>query len=201
MMSLRYALLTALADGHPRSGYDLLAYFDGSIGFVWHATHPQIYRELDGLRRDGLVSNELVVQTGRPNKKVYSITEQGTHALLTWVATASPLQMMKDGMLLRTFSYGRLDSELAVARLADYRALHEERMVRYRELTNLVEASPDRPSRLGYLLVLRAGILHQEAYLRWCDEAVAAIRARPRAARRSPGRKARPAARRRTARR
>ena len=98
-MSLKFALLTVLADGHSLSGYDLLRYFDGSVGFVWHATPPQIYGELDALRREGLVSNQLVVQTDRPNKKVYSITEQGMHALLTWVATPSPLQMMKDGML------------------------------------------------------------------------------------------------------
>ena len=74
---LKYALPTLLTGDRLLSGYDLLHYFDGSVGFVWHATHPQVYRELDKLRREGLVANELVVQSGRPNKKVYSITEQG----------------------------------------------------------------------------------------------------------------------------
>jgi len=175
-MSLKYALLTLLTGDRLLSGYDLLRYFDGSVGFVWHATHPQIYRELDKLRREGLVANEVVVQTGRPNKKVYSLTDQGMHELLAWVGTPSQLQMMKDGMLVRAFSYGRIDLEIAIARLAEYRTLHEERLVRYRELVKLVESSPDAAFRTGYQLVLQCGILHQETYLRWCDWATKFLR-------------------------
>jgi DNA-binding PadR family transcriptional regulator len=175
-MSLKYALLTLLTGERLLSGYDLLRYFDGSVGFVWHATHPQVYRELDKLRREGLVANKLVVQTGRPNKKVYSITEQGMHELLAWVATPSQLQMMKDGMLVRAFSYGRIDLEIGVARLAEHRTLHQERLVRYRELMKLVEGSPDAAFRTGYQLVLQCGIMHQETYLRWCDWATKFLR-------------------------
>ena len=113
-MSLKYALLTLLTGERLLSGYDLLRYFDGSVGFVWHATHPQvIWQASDKLRREGLVVNELAVQTGRPNKKVYSITEQGMHELLAWVTTPSELQLMKDGMLVRAFSFGRVDLEIA----------------------------------------------------------------------------------------
>jgi len=168
-MSLKYALLTLLTGDRLLSGYDLLHYFDGSVGFVWHATHPQVYRELDKLRREGLVANELVVQSGRPNKK-------GMHELLAWVATPTQLQLMKDGMLVRAFSYGRIDLDIAVARLAEHRALHEERLVRYRELMKLVEGSPDAAFRTGYQLVLQCGIMHQETYLRWCDWATKFLR-------------------------
>jgi DNA-binding PadR family transcriptional regulator len=175
-MSLKYALLTLLTGDRLLSGYDLLHYFDGSVGFVWHATHPQVYRELDKLRREGLVANELVVQSGRPNKKVYSITEQGMHELLAWVATPTQLQLMKDGLLVRAFSYGRIDLDIAVARLAEHRTLHEERLVRYRELMKLVEGSSDAAFRTGYQLVLQCGIMHQETYLRWCDWATRFLR-------------------------
>src|SRR5215813_11165734 len=137
-MSLKYALLTLLTGERLLSGYDLLRYFDGSVGFVWHATHPQVYRELDKLRREGLVANELVVQSGRPNKKVYSITEQGMHELLAWVATPTQLQLMKDGLLVRSFSYSRIDLKIAVARIAEHRTLHDEPLVPYCVLIKLV---------------------------------------------------------------
>lgn len=174
-MALKYALLTLLAR-EPLSGYDLLTYFDGSVGFVWHATHPQIYGELERLRGEKLVSQKLVVQTGRPNKKVYSITPKGTQELLQWVATPAPEKTMKDGMLLRAFSYGRIAPDVAVARLEEYRARHAERLARYRELTELVSASTDAAARLGSLLTLRAGVLHEEAYLKWCEWAIDCLR-------------------------
>jgi hypothetical protein len=64
------------------------------------------------------------------------------HELLAWVATPTQLQLMKDGMLVRAFSYGRIDLDIAVARLAEHRTLHEERLVRYRELRGKTVASP-----------------------------------------------------------
>jgi len=187
-MSLRYALLTLL-ESQPLSGYDLLTYFDGSVGFVWHATHPQIYRELERLGRERLVSHRLVLQTGRPNKKVYSISEKGRRALHAWVATPSPLQTIKDGMLLRAFSYGRIDASVAAARLAEYRQFHAERLARYRELRGAVAEAPDDAFRTGSLLTLEAGVLHQDAYVRWCDWAIRFLERR----RRSSGRRRRPA--------
>src|SRR5262249_38171929 len=99
----------------------------------------------------------------------------------------SQLQLMKDGMLVRAFSFGRIDLEIATARLAEHRTLHEERLVRYRELMKLVEGSPDPSYRTGYQLVLQCGILHQETYLRWCDWATKFLR---RSRRRPSSRKA-----------
>src|SRR5262245_66557561 len=81
-----------------------------------------------------------------------------------------------DGVLVRAFSFGRIDLEIAAARLAEHRTLHEERLVRYRELMKLVEGSPDVAFRTGYQLVLQCGILHQETYLRWCDWATKFLR-------------------------
>src|SRR5262249_1216808 len=81
-----------------------------------------------------------------------------------------------DGMLVRAFSFGRIDLEIAVARLAEHRNPARGALVRYRELMKLVEGSPDAAFRTGYQLVLQCGILHQETYLRWCDWATKFLR-------------------------
>jgi DNA-binding PadR family transcriptional regulator len=159
------------------SGYDLTTHFDRSVGILWHATHPQIYRELDRLRRERLVSDQLVVQTGRPNKRVYSITPKGQRELLAWVASPAPVEMaMKAPMLLRAYSYGRIDPEVAAARLAEYRELWAERLAHMREREKGAAALRDDVARTGALLTLKAGILHAEAYVRWCDWALDVVR-------------------------
>ncbi len=168
-MALKYAILTMLMR-RPLSGYDLVTHFRGSVGALWYATHQQIYRELETLRRDTLVSSKLVVQSKRPNKKVYSITAKGRNDLLGWAATPAPLQTtQKAGMLLRAYSYGRIDPEIAMGRLAEYRKLHEERLARLRTVFDETLLSADDTLRTGALLTLKAGLLHEEAYVRWCD--------------------------------
>ncbi|MEC9051419.1 MAG: PadR family transcriptional regulator, partial [Actinomycetota bacterium] len=73
-MALEHALLVALSE-QPASGLDLTKRFGRSIGFFWSATHQQIYRVLGRMDRDGWVSVEEVAQQGRPDKKVYAVTD------------------------------------------------------------------------------------------------------------------------------
>lgn len=165
-MALRHALLTLLAD-EDLSGYDLVQYFDGSMGFVWHATHPQIYRELEKMRSEKLVSGRFIRQVGRPNKTVYSITAKGRHELLEWAASPAPPRLVKDGAFLRAFSYGRIDPTVARTRLREDESADAERLSQYRKLFDVVSTQPDDPRRTGAVLTLKAGIFITEAYHRW----------------------------------
>jgi hypothetical protein len=65
-MSLPHALLTSLIE-KPCSGYELARRFDKSIGYFWHATHQQIYRELARMEENGWVSSS-EVEGGRAGK-------------------------------------------------------------------------------------------------------------------------------------
>ena len=82
-MALAEAILVCLTE-RPMSGYDLAKYFDASIGFFWKSSHQQIYRELSKLREKGFVVSEELIQTGKPNRIVHTITEQGRKALYNW---------------------------------------------------------------------------------------------------------------------
>jgi PadR family transcriptional regulator AphA len=74
-MSLKYAIL-GFIDMVPLSGYDLKKMFDASVNYYWPATHSQIYRTLDRMLQDGLVTQEVVHQEDHPDKKVYSIADR-----------------------------------------------------------------------------------------------------------------------------
>ena len=70
-LALGDAILACLTEG-PMTGYELAKTFDASIGFYWKANHQQIYRELTKLRDRGHIEGCEVVQTGKPNKLVYT---------------------------------------------------------------------------------------------------------------------------------
>ena len=52
----------------------------------WHAHPGQIYPTLERMERDGWIAGREVIQRGRPNKRVYSITAEGRRVLLEWLA-------------------------------------------------------------------------------------------------------------------
>ena len=82
-MALEHAILVSLAE-RPGTGYEIGQQFDRSIGYFWSATHQQIYRTLKKLLDDELVSVESISQDGRPDKKVYTISDAGRDALADW---------------------------------------------------------------------------------------------------------------------
>src|SRR5262249_57498601 len=78
-MALGDAILACLTE-RPMTGYELAKTFDASIGFFWKADHQQIYRELTRLRDRGYVQGREIVQSGKPNKLVYTLTAEGKAA-------------------------------------------------------------------------------------------------------------------------
>jgi DNA-binding PadR family transcriptional regulator len=172
-VSLRYAILSLLAHD-PLSGYELMKLFDGSVGYFWHASHPQIYKELARLERNGDVTHRSVEQRGRPTKKIYSMSEQGRQALLAWLRLPPKTQRVKDEMMLKMFSSGLLEPEEAIGLLARHRELYSARLQKYQELERFLRSGTVTANRmrLGAYLTLLRGIRHARTYVEWCDEAM-----------------------------
>lgn len=83
-MSLKHGLLGLLNYGD-LTGYELAKVFEDSLAFFWQAQMSQIYRELNAMEKAGWLTYRTVIQTDKPNKKVYSITEQGRKELDDWL--------------------------------------------------------------------------------------------------------------------
>ena len=75
-MNLRAVLLGFLTRGD-LTGYELKGAMDESVGFFFGARYGSIYPTLRSLEEEGFVRSTLVVQSDRPNKKVYSLTPEG----------------------------------------------------------------------------------------------------------------------------
>ena len=172
-MSLAHAVLTSLLE-KPSSGYDLARRFDKSIGYFWHATHQQIYRELAIMERDGLVVSEVVPQEERPAKKVYRVTDRGRRFLIEWIAIPSEPSPVKEDLLVK-FHVGYLASaRIIIDEIQRQKKIHADKLALYRERES--EFFPDQGSlsmkaRFRYLN-LRRGIMHELSWLAWFDEAI-----------------------------
>lgn len=171
-MSLKYAILSLLAHD-PLTGYELMKLFDGSVGYFWHATHPQIYKELARLEAAGQIVHRSVEQRSRPTKKIYSLSDSGRHELLDWLHVPASAQRVKDEMMLKTFCCGLLEDTEALDLIRSHRELHKTRLQRYQELERFLQSGLTIASRerLGPYLTLLRGIRYERDYISWCDEA------------------------------
>lgn len=172
-MSLRFAILTLL-ESDPGSGYDLMRHFKAGIGHFWNASHQQVYQELGKLHADGLVEFEVAHQSERPDRKVYRLTEvAGREALEEWRRQPVKPPKVNDALLVKVYGGQSMPPDQLLAELAEHEGLHRERLAEYRlsEARYLSMTKTQRvPFRLPYL-TLRRGILYEEDWLRWLEEA------------------------------
>ena len=107
-MSLPHALLGVI-NYAPLTGYDLKTAFNASVNMFWNASLPQIYRTLHRMEKDGWVRSRIEHQEGKPNRKIYEITDQGRKALRTWLAGPLEVHQVKDQMMLKVFFGNQMD--------------------------------------------------------------------------------------------
>ncbi|TLF73617.1 PadR family transcriptional regulator [Nocardia cyriacigeorgica] len=176
-MALEHALLVSLTE-RAGSGYELARRFDKSIGYFWSATHQQIYRVLRRMEESGWLHSESVAQEGRPDKKVYAVSEAGRAELARWIAEPTEPERERNEFFVkvRAAAYGDLDALLTeVARRRDE---HLRQLELYRLIEKRDFPAPDQLTGTGLhqYLVLRAGIRKELGSAEWCDEVLQALR-------------------------
>lgn len=113
-MVLEHAILGFL-NYRPMTGYDLKKIFDTSVRHFWPAKQSQIYRTLASMAESGWVTMEVVEQTDRPDRKVYSITAAGREELRRWLITPMPFGENRSAPLVQVFFAGQLADEEIIA--------------------------------------------------------------------------------------
>ena len=160
------------------TGYELAKTFDSSIGFFWKTDHQQIYRELSRLRDRGHIQGREVVQSGKPNKLVYTLTPEGKAAFRHWAARPSSPASIKDDLLVRLYALDNVDIEPLRADLMARQEFHRDRFERYeRILKKRFPHDTAQPADMGKLLGLRIGLRYEQMVSEWCEEAITTLSA------------------------
>lgn len=175
-MSLSHALMTSLLE-KSSSGYDLARRFDKSIGFFWQATHQQIYRELARMEKAGWITSEAAPDGGRTRKRIYRVLDAGRQELARWAREPAPLLHLRDELMVRLRAdavIGPLGLEQEIERRM---GLHAERLQGYRAIEArdfpTGQALP-RDAQIQHM-ILKTGIMYEEAWLNWSKEALAVL--------------------------
>ncbi|MDF0529625.1 PadR family transcriptional regulator [Tsukamurella sp. 8F] len=179
-MALEHAILVSLNE-RAGTGYQLTRRFDRSIGHFWRATHQQIYRTLARMADQGLVMFTEEPQDGKPDRKVYSVTDGGRAFLSEWVTTAGKPATLRDELAVKIRGARPEDLPALADEIHRHREAHAERVDLYRsmEKNDYPDPSTLTGTALQQQLVLRGGIVIEEALVGWLDEVHSALNRNP----------------------
>lgn len=170
-MSLPHVILTVLSH-RDATGYDITKEFSNAIGHFWKASHQQVYRELNKLADMGAVSCRLEPQDGKPDRKVYSITDIGRQSLYEWFLMPAKHPTDRDEVSAKLLTCSIFDPAPMIEHM---HALMDEsrlQLSQYRDIERSQYADSALLTREGRLerLTLRRNILRKEAWLTWAEE-------------------------------
>jgi DNA-binding PadR family transcriptional regulator len=193
-MNLDLLLLGRIAH-RPASGYDLARDLREREGHVWWATSSQIYSALGRMQTEGWLQSDLKSSRRGPPRKVYGLTSEGRGRLEQLFAAPLELRRERHDWLAHVRILGQTTPAEARRALEQLRqALLEER-TRVQQTTpepatpSPPRDEPDDTHEAGPSDALheedffraaahRGGLLAVDAQLNWCEETLAAHRAR-----------------------
>ena len=186
---ITYGILGLLAFWGPLSGYDLKRLFDHTLAPMWGAAQSQIYKELRRMKELEWVDMQREEQESRPDRKLYSITDQGQIALRNWQAQPSETIQVRDELLLKVL-FGNFASPPDLAQnIRTSIADHEMRLLAYRQNALFLPAKGTfhqenkRPNPYQtesqedpyFNLIVHFAIEFEKTYIRWLYEALEVI--------------------------
>lgn len=170
--------MAALLQGEA-SGYDLAKAFDATVADFWMSTPQQLYRELERMEAEGLVTARVVEQKRRPNKRLFSLTEAGRTAIHAY--TAEPLgkpAVIRDELLVKVQCLDAGDMEAVRTAIAERTEWATAKLARYERLRQRLldgrseEAYFAEAERIGPYLTLLRGMAFERENLQWGDMAL-----------------------------
>ena len=173
-MALSHTILMLLSEC-PRSGYDIGKEFDECVGHYWQATSQQIYRELSKMEKQEWIEAETIAQEGRPNKKLFSITDAGQKQLLDWIARPSDPMSVREDLMVKVRAGHLVEPQVLIGELTRRRDIHAGKLAQLVEIEREDFPQPDalEGEELGNYLTLRCGFRYESMWVEWCEEAIA----------------------------
>lgn len=175
----RYAIMGILTVA-PMSGYDIKKFTEKSMKYFWNENYAWIYPTLKQLEKEGWVTSSQEKQDGRPERRTYSLTENGHTELRRWLSEPSPFhEIERNDRLLKLFFGDQVPPSVTLEQLQLYREELQHKLASLEEINQLaITASMSEEAPLGQqyrFMVLNYGLHAVRSQLLWCEETIAQL--------------------------
>ena len=166
----KYVILGMLSI-RPMSGYDIKKGIEESISNFWTESYGQIYPMLKSLVAQKLVTKTVERGSGKPDRHVYALTEQGRRELRRWLTEGVVPKVERNELLLKLFFGEEVETAANIELVEQYREHQRQLLEKYKVIEKEIKARYADDSNLPYWLTTVSYGQHvTQALLRWCEE-------------------------------
>jgi DNA-binding PadR family transcriptional regulator len=159
----------------PMTGYDIHKRVKTRMSF-WDINYGQIYPTLRRLEKDGFLKKTLEINENRPNRKVYSITDNGTKKLQKWLMKPAKPEKMKIETLLKVGFGEQMPKSKVISHIQYSKARHVSALENALIFEKELKVNPNRNERDFFVsLTILLGKKFHEAAIEWADTAIKQI--------------------------
>ena len=172
---LKHGILGLLNYGD-MTGYEIMIVFRDSLSYFWPAQTSQIYRELQNLKKKGWATDTYIPQVGKPDKKLFSITDSGKLELRRWLMEEATQCESKSPLLVQTFFRGELTPDENIVFFKNIFAFSDAFLANTQTPTEniaIYEAAIRHPERsLYWKMTMEYGIMYMNMLREWSSKCI-----------------------------
>ena len=175
-MALAHTILATLGT-ESYSGYDLWKKFSQTSRYYWQASQQQIYRELGKLEKEGAIASEIIPQEGRPDKKLYKITDKGIEILKSWLLEPVEPMVIREELLVKVIAAKLVPKSVILQEIKRHQQIHSQQLSEYKQIEQQKFSDTSQLSfeQKCIYATLRCGIGYESYRIAWCEEAIALL--------------------------
>lgn len=177
-------IILGLLSINPKSGYDIKCSISKGVGYFWSMSYGQIYPALKEFVREGMVTFSVYKQEGKPEKKVYTITDKGRDVLKKWLE--EPIDYNVSGyttlLTAKVFFGANIGPEATISHVSgalEHEEKRLEELLGVEEKLNMEREVAVRNNDKSYhyrRCTLREGIAITRAKIDWCRDTIRDLR-------------------------
>jgi DNA-binding PadR family transcriptional regulator len=152
-----------------RSGYEIKQVLEGLFAYFYQSSYGTIYPTLGRMEKEELITKENVLQEGKPNKNVYTITERGREQFNVYMNSPVENDSYKSDFLMRLFFGEYVGNDQVISWLKEARGEIQ------RNLETLSQTFAQERERLhpAKIICIQMGLKGYQANLETIDEGLA----------------------------
>jgi DNA-binding PadR family transcriptional regulator len=171
----KYVILGMLSI-RPMSGYDIKKGVQESVSNFWTESYGQIYPMLKSLVAQKLVTKTVERGSGKPDRHVYALTDNGRKELQRWLTEGVVPKVERNELLLKLFFGEEVETAANIRLVEQYRELQRRLVEKYKAIEKDLKAlSAGNPNLPYWLMTVSYGQHVTGSLLDWCDETLARL--------------------------
>ena len=173
--STSYFVILGILSFEDCSGYDIKKKIDSGIGYFYKISNGQIYPVLKKLIQHKHATFTTVKNDGKPDRKIYAITEQGRAALREWLEEDAAINTHNE-LLLKLYFGSNEPIHRNIKILEDFKKSKELHLKEYDRINEGFNLSTINQTKEYYsYFTLRYGQVVTQAHINWCDEVISVL--------------------------